>query len=226
LVTFSPKILRAAPRALTVALSLTAVLGASVISEATAHAAAPSTLPAATKAVLRQAAAPKVWIAKPHFALYPPNTAYPWIRDQTQGLDTYGMTKRQCVSFAAWYINMHGTPFGYMTKGPKGVGTFNNATVWDAAAFKAGFVVSTRPLVGSIAQWHAYETSTWLTPTYKGWMKAGWAGHVAIVTRVYWNGNVDIAQYNGPNPRGYSVAINVRAPRYIYVPLLAPRVAK
>jgi surface antigen len=221
-----PKTFASTSLTLAAALGLTAVLSAGILPQARADAATGTdsgiTLSADTPppSILAMPAV-KVWVAKPHFALYPPNTAYPWAGDETQGLDTYGMTKRQCVSFAAWYINAHGTPFGYLTKGPKGVGTFNNATVWDAAAFKAGFVVSVRPVVGSIAQWHAYETSTWTTPTYKGWMKAGWAGHVAVVTRVYVNGNVDIAQYNGSNARAYSVAVNVRAPRYIYIPLIS-----
>ncbi len=177
-----------------------------------------------TPALRPAASAVKIWVAKPHFARYPANTAYPWARDQTQALDTFGMVKRQCVSFAAWYVNVHGTPFGYMTRGPKGVGTFDNATVWDSAARKAGFVVSSQPITGAIAQWHAHEKSSWRLPNGSGMMSAGKAGHVAVVTRVYWNGNVDLAQYNGNNPRGFSVAVNVRAPRYIYIPLLSPRV--
>src|SRR5665213_2730760 len=135
-----------------------------------------------------------VHVATPHLVKAPAITAYPWWADEPGGNDPYGLTKRQCVSYAAWYLNSHGTPFGYHTQGPHGVATFRNATTWDASARSAGFTVSTKPLVGSVAQWHSNEvTSTVLG----GWtIRAGSAGHVAIVTRVYSNGNVDIAQYN------------------------------
>ncbi len=166
-----------------------------------------------------------VRLATTHIVTAPGLNAYPWANDQTNGVDPYGMTMRQCVSYAAWYLNAHGTPFGHFTRGPRGIGTFGNATGWDAAAVKAGFTVSTTPLVGSVAQWHANETVKWDTSN-GGWasMTAGSQGHVAIVTRVYPNGNVDLAQFNMNDARSFSTMTNVRAPRYIYVPLSSPRV--
>ncbi len=165
-----------------------------------------------------------VRVATPHTVVAPAITAYPWAADQTNGNDPYGMTKRQCVSYAAWYLNSHGTPFGYKTRGPKGVATFGNATTWDAAARVAGFTVSTRPVAGSIAQWHSYESSTWTYPG--GWssMSAGSAGHVAIVTAVNGDGTVNLAQFNMNGNRSYNAMSHVKAPRYIYVPLSSPRV--
>ena len=55
---------------------------------------------------------------------------------------------------------------------------------------------------------------------------AGSAGHVAIVTKVYPNGNVDLAQYNLGGNRSYSTVLNFRAPRYIYVRYPPPRFRK
>ena len=163
-------------------------------------------------------------LAKTHVVKAPAVTAYPWANDTTNGNDAYGLTKRQCVSYVAWYLNVHGTPFGLFTKGPKGIGIFANASGWDAAARAAGFAVSKTPLVGSVAQWHANESSEWTTPDSWGSMTAGSAGHVAIVTKVYPNGNVDLAQFNLNDARSFGQALDVRAPRYIYVPLSSPRV--
>jgi surface antigen len=163
-------------------------------------------------------------VASTHNVLAPAITAYPWWNDQTGAADPYGMTKRQCVSFVAWYLNAHGTPFAHFTKGPKGVGTFGDGATWDAAAFKAGFTVSHTPLVGSIAQWHSNETLHVTTATNWFDIGAGAPGHVAIVTKVYPGGFVDLAQYNFGNNRSYNTMVKVKAPRYIYVPLASPHV--
>jgi hypothetical protein len=78
--------------------------------------------------------------AKPHSVANIPSLAsYPWAADQSWKPDSYGLTRRQCVSYAAWYLNVHGTPFGYNTKGPNGKAVFGDATDWDAAARQAGF---------------------------------------------------------------------------------------
>ena len=135
-------------------------------------------------------------LATPHNVKAPAVTAYPWSGDRTGGPDPYGLTMRQCVSYVAWYLNSHGTPFGYSTKGPRGVANFGNALMWDAAALRAGFTVSSRPLVGSVAQWRSNEVSTWTVPGGRYTFGAGSSGHVAVVTRVYADGNVDLAQYN------------------------------
>lgn len=213
------------------ALSLAAVISASACAPVSAalgsgggsSATAPKPAPATPMPTYSSPYATRV--ATTHVVKAPAITAYPWASDTTGSVDLYGLTRRQCVSFVAWYLNSHGTPFGYSTQGPKGIATFGNATTWDGSAAKAGFTVSTTPLVGSVAQWHANETSQWDTPN-GGWgrMQAGSAGHVAIVTRVYPNGNVDLAQYNMGEARSFSTMTNVRAPRYIYVPLASPRV--
>jgi surface antigen len=164
-----------------------------------------------------------VHVATPHFAFAPAINAYPWANDESWAPDAYGLTRRQCVSYAAWYINSHGTPFGYYTKGPRGTAAFTDATTWDSAAYQAGFTVSTTPVVGSVAQWHAYESSSWTTPGRYYTFTAGGAGHVGIVTAVYPDGSVDVAQYNLGDNRSFSV-MHMKAPRYIYIPLASPSV--
>lgn len=154
----------------------------------------------------------------------PALNAYPWASDETWQPDAYGLTRRQCVSYAAWYLNAHGTPFGYNTQGPKGTAVFGDASGWDAAALQAGFTVSTTPVVGSVAQWHANEISTWFSGNVYWTFMAGPAGHVGIVTKVYSDQSVDVAQYNMGGSRSYSVT-HLKAPRYIYVPLANPSVS-
>jgi surface antigen len=162
-------------------------------------------------------------VAKPHVVGAPSVYAYPWAGDQSNGADSYGMMMRQCTSYVAWYVNSHGTPFAHFTNGPSGNGTFADATTWDSAARNAGFTVSTTPVVGSIAQWHAWESTSWSTPGYSNSYQAGGEGHVAIVIATYGDGTVDVAQYNYAGDRNFTIN-HVRAPRFIYVPLSAPRV--
>ncbi len=158
-------------------------------------------------------------IAKPHAVTNAPAlTSYPWAGDQSGQPDSYGLTRRQCVSYAAWYLNAHGTPFGYNTKGPKATAQFGNATDWDAAAIKAGFTVSKTPKVGAVAQWHSNEVSTWVSGNMYYTFQAGQVGHVGVVTKVYADGSVDVAQYNLGDARNFSVD-HMKAPRYIVVPI-------
>lgn len=161
--------------------------------------------------------------AQPHAVWSPSIYAYPWANDQSNTTDAYGMTERQCTSYAAWYINSRGTPFGHFTTGPAGTGVFGNATSWDTAARQAGFTVSTTPVVGSIAQWHSKERTSWNGRGQWFTYQAGDMGHVGVVTAVHPDGTVDIAQYNYNGNRGFSIE-RVRAPRFIYVPLAAPQV--
>jgi surface antigen len=53
-------------------------------------------------------------------------------------------------------------------------------------------------------------------------MSAGAHGHVAWVQHVHTDGSVTVAQYNGAGSRAFSTA-RVRAPRYLYVGVQAPR---
>jgi surface antigen len=184
---------------------------------------ASTTPPPATQSPTQDPYATRV--ATPHAVTNAPAlNAYPWATDETEQPDAYGFTRRQCVSYAAWYLNVHGTPFGYNTQGPKGTTVFGDASGWDAAAQRAGFTVSTTPVVGSIAQWHAYEYSSWVQGDYYYTFAAGSAGHVGVVTKVYADGSVDVAQYNTDNARSFSVS-HLSAPRYIYVPLANPHVS-
>lgn len=138
---------------------------------------------------------------------------YPWRRDISGSADWYGFSKRQCVSFAAWRIDQRGTRISARQG-------WGNAHYWDDTAYHRHIPRSTRPVVGSIAHWNAYESSPYYSPgsTYaNGRMRAGALGHVAYVERVYPDGSALVSQYNTNGVRSFSLR-RVRAPRYLYIP--------
>jgi surface antigen len=135
---------------------------------------------------------------------------YPWKSDTTYSNDSFGFTKRQCVSYAAWRLYKSGHRISNSS------GHWGNAYHWDDAARALGKRVTTTPKVGAIAQWNAYERSTYYPSTGgTGTMTAGRYGHVAWVAAVYSNGSVLVRQYNINGNRSFS-QMHVRAPRYIY----------
>jgi surface antigen len=150
--------------------------------------------------------------------------AYPW--DGARGLlfDPWGFVARQCTSYVAWYLNAHGVPFGLRTRGPAGEGLFTSASDWDRAARAAGFAVRSTPVVGSIAQWDAGESSPpprspasaddVAAVDYRPLTARGF-GHVAVVQQVFDDGVVVISEYNGADGT-YRVLVT-RAPRYLYI---------
>ena len=77
--------------------------------------------------------------------------------------------------------------------------------------------MSRTPVVGSVAQWDANESSHWRIRGVRQSASAGRYGHVGIVTKVYRDGTVLIRQYNAGQPaRSYS-ALRAKAPRYLYL---------
>jgi surface antigen len=145
----------------------------------------------------------------------PPLTAYPWAdAPESAPGDPWGFPKRQCTSYAAWYLNSHGIPFATRTRGPDGIGEFASATTWPNAADKAGFEVSAIPLLGSIAHWYAGESSHSAGPTPA---HAGGGGHVGVVIAVMRDHSVLVAEYDGQTRRFGTR--HDRAPRYIYIGL-------
>jgi surface antigen len=138
---------------------------------------------------------------------------YPWASDTTQGMDPWGFTKRQCVSYAAWRLAGAGRPLDNATQG------WGSALDWDDTARRLGYSVSGRPRVGAVAQWDANERSTYWSPgasSPDGRYAAGPSGHVAWVVQVYGDGSVLVAQYNGMGDRAFST-MHVTAPRYLYL---------
>ena len=136
------------------------------------------------------------------------STGYPWASDTTGGNDPWGFTKRQCVSYVAWRLDRVGRPVSTRQG-------WGSASGWDDVARRRGVTVTTRPAVGSVAQWNAGETSRLYA--YGGWRGtygAGSYGHVAWVTHVYADGSVQVAQYNGNGTRSYST-MRVFAPRFL-----------
>lgn len=149
-------------------------------------------------------------------------TDYPYRAGLAPSLDAYGFVVGQCTSFAAWWLNAHGLPFGVITIGPGGTGRFLNASSWAGAARSAGFSVGARPVVGAVAQWTAQEPSFRMGDDGAvRLITAGPPGHVAVVTRVLPDGQAEWVEYGwGGRPslhlgRGH-------APRYLYLGVQPP----
>ena len=136
---------------------------------------------------------------------------YPWRSDSTQAADTWGFTKRQCVSFAAFRLAQHGHALN------NGTQHWGSALNWDDAARANGVTVTSTPHVGAIAQWNAGEGSGIYangSSTPNGHFTAGSYGHVGYVAAVYSDGSALIEQYNLGGTRSYS-AMRMQAPRYL-----------
>jgi surface antigen len=160
----------------------------------------------------RRAAVPlqRAAATRPHTATHVPTqatrhvvTGYPWATDTSGGHDPWGFTKRQCVSYVAWRLARVGRPV-YARQG------WGSASGWDDVARRRGVTVTTRPAVGSVAQWNAGESSR----VPHGTFTAGAYGHVAWVTAVYADGSVQVSQYNGTGTRSWS-SMRVFAPRFL-----------
>ena len=137
---------------------------------------------------------------------------YPWRTSTTNSLDSWGFTQRQCVSFVAWREAQAGRAMSNAQQ------QWGSALNWDEAAARLGVAIGTRPVVGAIAQWNAYERSPWWaygSSTANGWIQAGPYGHVGIVKQVNSDGSVIVEQYNLSGTRSYSLT-RVKAPRYLY----------
>jgi surface antigen len=142
--------------------------------------------------------------------------AYPYARQtNSRAIDPWGETERQCVSYAAWALNAMGLNFGYRAQGRNGKQVvFGDARTWARATRQGGWRVSHKPAVGAVAQWRAFEMSSWNHGHRT--MTAGEYGHVGIVTKVFNDGTVRINQYNATGNRSYSVH-REKAPRYLYI---------
>ena len=137
---------------------------------------------------------------------------YPWRTSTSNSLDTWGFTQRQCVSFVAWREAQAGRAMSNAQQ------QWGSALNWDEAAARLGVAVGTRPVVGAIAQWNAYERSPWWangSSTPNGYIQAGAYGHVGIVKQVNSDGSAIVEQYNLSGNRSYSLT-RVKAPRYLY----------
>ena len=137
--------------------------------------------------------------------------AYPYAHGSTTATDPWGFTERQCVSYVAWRLADAGRAIDNASQG------WGSALDWDETAQRLGYVVSTRPTVGSVAQWDAHESSPFYasgSTSPNGSFVAGSYGHVGWVTKVYSDGSVLVAQYNGTGDGTYST-MRTKAPRYL-----------
>jgi surface antigen len=124
------------------------------------------------------------------------------------GIDPWGFTKQQCVSFVAWRLSQRGVTVDGATYG--------NAGDWDTAAQSRGISVDSSPRVGDVAHWNPNEKVEWTVGSSSFWNMAGPYGHVAYVTSVHGDGTVDIEEYNQNGDQSYHQQFSVRAPRYIH----------
>ncbi len=143
---------------------------------------------------------------------------YPFRADTTHGADDWGFTKRQCVSFVAWRMAQRDHALDNATQ------QWGSALTWDDTARRLGYGIGSTPVPGSVAHWDADEASpVWTGGSARpnGTMRAGDDGHVGYVQRVFADGSVSVAHYNGKGDRAYST-VRVRAPRYLYVSVAGP----
>jgi len=144
---------------------------------------------------------------------------YPYRYDTTQRADPWGFTKRQCVSFVAWRERQRGHALSNATQ------RWGSAYNWNNAAARMGVKIGRKPVVGAIAQWNTYERSAYYSPGSSrpnGTVRSGGYGHVGYVRAVYADGSALVENYNLGAPRAY-LATRVKAPRYIYYGVRAPR---
>lgn len=136
---------------------------------------------------------------------------YPWRSATTNDPDTWGFTKRQCVSFAAFRLAQHGEALDNASQ------HWDSALNWDETAARRGVAMTKTPRVGAIAHWNAGESSSVYadgSSTANGRFTAGGYGHVGYVAAVYGDGSALIEQYNLGGSRSYSV-MRMTAPRYL-----------
>lgn len=111
--------------------------------------------------------------------------------------DPWGYYTRECVSFAAWRMNVQmgwkpGEPYKFSAAT---VGLMGNANTWGTRLAAQGYRVDKQPAVGAIAWWGGATTFGIVT---------GDVGHVAVVSAVNPDGSVDIEHYNAQPPYAYS----------------------
>lgn len=145
---------------------------------------------------------------------------YRWRLDQSWTADRWGFTKRQCTSFVAWRLAQRSHAIDNRRQ------RWGHARDWDNTARRLRVGIGSRPVVGAVAHWNAGETGAWYSrgsTRPNGTMRAGSYGHVAYVQAVYRDGSVLVSHYNTSGTRRYSTA-RLKAPRYLYVGVRAPRV--
>ena len=141
---------------------------------------------------------------------------YPWKYSSRTAVDSFGFTKRQCTSYAAWRLYKAGHRINNKTYYGGSYYYWGNAYHWDSTAYAVHKTVTRTPRVGAVAQWNAYESSPYYTSGGVGTFKAGGYGHVAWVAYVYSDGSVLVRQYNLNGAGTYS-QMRVKAPRYLYI---------
>jgi hypothetical protein len=108
--------------------------------------------------------------------------------DRTDGCfpDHWAFIEGQCTSWVAYRLNeRNGILFNNYYRQPLGQ-RWSDATLWAAAADRAGIVHDSRPAVGAVA-----------------WYPEGGLGHVAYVEEVQGNGTIVISEMNFDGHNGF-----------------------
>lgn len=109
---------------------------------------------------------------------------YPWadVPYPSHSSDPWGMYKRECVSYAAWMVEVTGRHMPYW-------GGRGNANEWDDNARAAGIPTDSSPREGDVAI-----------------SNSGRYGHAMYVEAVHGNGTITVSQYNAGMDGRYSIA--------------------
>lgn len=135
-------------------------------------------------------------------------------------VDPWGYLTGECVSFVAWRMNVQmgwkpGDPWKFSASAPamdgRPFGLLGSAVTWEGNLISHGYKSDSIPAPGAIAWWDAYSSA--------GGITTGEYGHVAVVSKVYDDGTIDIEQYNEGNRHQYSTMhLSASIPtRYIHV---------
>jgi hypothetical protein len=134
----------------------------------------------------------------PHYLSISNDYPNAWKNAGQDSFDTYWGLNRECVSYVAWalYQLNGGTgvpsstgwdsiPGDWASYSPDVYDTYGNAGYWAGNAKSQGVSVNGTPTPGSVAEWNINSNHD----TFPD-------GHVAMVTAVFPDGSIDIAQMN------------------------------
>lgn len=154
-----------------------------------------------------------VLVPTPGVAAAPSRTpivfGYPYASDcptagYRKAVDRWGMFMCNCTSYVAWALRANGQRTDWFVPGAM------DARNWPHVARLAHLSVGRRPRLGSVAVWPGLARPF---------------GHVAYVSNVEHDGNIDVAEYNDPRSRSFDPfsfdfrSVSTAGAVFIYVPL-------
>jgi surface antigen len=141
---------------------------------------------------------------------------YPYANADPESVSPLGFNHRSDADYVAWIVSLSGVTFHSRRftndwDGGPSPGEWGEPGQWGAYAVRLGFTVDDQPSVGAVAEWTARDD-------------AREAGHVAVVTRVWPDGHIDVKEYdlasasNGYTRHAYGERSGLNpADRYIHL---------